>query len=711
MNSTPWGYSFHTDIFNKTSQDERIQNGKCRNLIAAEELFDALCADYITVLYCDLKSDRILPIKLSEGSHSAVILEELPEAERQSYSAWLKYYTGHFVLEEYTETFSGSLDAENVMKLLADRNKLMFRFSTIGSRSGYRYFELKAVRLKSEPEEFKMVLGIYPIDGIVEAEKAKQNKLSEALELANLNNEIISAISKIYWSIYRIDVTEGTYEEVSSSEELHRLTGRSGKIAEEFKEARRRLIAPEYRSMMEAFMDCTTLPERLKDKETVTAEYQSTTGHWHQARFIVKKRNAEGDVTNVLYAVTIIDENKQKELEYQQELRDALTKAKRANNAKSAFLFNMSHDIRTPMNAIMGFTELLKSSLPDKKQAENYIAKIENSSSYMLALLNDVLEMARIESGKSTVDENVIDVQKFNDSIFCVFENDMRRKGIEFIRSCHSEHRHIYADEVKLKEILLNIISNAYKYTLSGGTVTFSVEEQPGDTPEQSWFETTVSDTGIGMSREFLDNIFESFTRERTATESGQKGTGLGMAITKSLVELMGGSIEVSSEQGRGTTFTVRLPHRIAPDDMGDSCIAADEYDNTVFEGRHILLAEDNELNAEIAVYILKSLGIEVDRAADGVECIGLLESKPSDHYNLILMDVQMPNMDGYKATELIRHMDDEAFRHIPIVAMTANAFAEDKERARQAGMNGHMAKPINVDIMRRTIAEALEKK
>ena len=385
------------------------------------------------------------------------------------------------------------------------------------------------------------------------------------------------------------------------------------------------------------------------------------------------------------------------------ELEEALDMANRANNAKTVFLNSMSHDIRTPMNAIIGFTDLLNDNLSDADKARNYITKIRSSSDYLLSLINNVLEMARIESGKTELDESDVSIKSL-DSVYWLFESQMKEKDIDFTWNVNVQHNNIQCDAVKLKEILMNIINNAYKYSLPGDSVSVKIDELPCDRDGYVKIRTMVSDTGIGMSEDFLEHIFEDFSREQTSTESGQFGTGLGMAIVKKIVDLMGGDIEVQSEPGKGTTFTVTLEHRISQTAC-DVASAPKRNENYSFEGKRILLAEDNDLNAEIAMTILESAGMEVERASDGIQCIDMLEKAEPGYYDLILMDIQMPNMDGYKATMLIRKLDDRRLADIPIIAMTANAFNEDRKKAFEAGMNGHIAKPISAEDLKMTLA------
>lgn len=389
------------------------------------------------------------------------------------------------------------------------------------------------------------------------------------------------------------------------------------------------------------------------------------------------------------------------------ELEEALDMANKANSAKTVFLNSMSHDIRTPMNAIIGFTDLLGENLGDEKKARDYIGKIKSSSDYLLSLINNVLEMARIESGRSDLDERDISVEKSLDAVYWIFEAQMKEKHIDFIWDVNVKHNNIKCDVVKLKEILMNIINNAYKYSLPGDSVAVRIEEIPCDRDGYARIQTTVKDSGIGMSEEFLEHIFEDFTRAQTSTESGQFGTGLGMAIVKKIVDLMGGTIDVQSKQGVGTTFTVTLEHKIAEIAAENREVVKSTEDYS-FRGKRILLVEDNDLNAEIAQTILAGTGMTVDRACDGIQCVDVLKGSEPGYYDMVLMDIQMPNMDGYEATRIIRQLEDKRLSEIPIIAMTANAFAEDRKQAFDAGMNGHIAKPINAEDLKMTLAGIL---
>ena len=394
-----------------------------------------------------------------------------------------------------------------------------------------------------------------------------------------------------------------------------------------------------------------------------------------------------------------------KEALYAEKIERAAKRAEEASEAKTRFLFNMSHDIRTPMNAIIGFSDLLEKHLDDKEKVHDYIKKIQLSGSFLLSLINYVLEMARIESGKATLRTEVGDAQELLGALNAVFEPAVEKKRLKYNCTLDVEHRFIICDVTKVREIVLNIISNSVKYTPEGGSVTVQIKEIPWEKEGWTAYRILVEDTGIGMGAEYLPHIFEEFTRERTSTESKVVGAGLGLPIVKALIDLMGGTIQVESERGKGSKFEVILPFEIASEEeVKDSYVKKEEKPYNRSKEKRILLAEDNELNAEIAITILEENGFKVERAEDGCKCVELFSEKPAGYYSTILMDIQMPNMDGYTASRKIRGMEREDAKAIPIIALTANAFDEDRNKAFAAGMNGHIAKPIDVGRMVRTI-------
>ena len=402
-----------------------------------------------------------------------------------------------------------------------------------------------------------------------------------------------------------------------------------------------------------------------------------------------------------------ISGKKHREKQYAADLKKAAELAKSANEAKTRFLFNMSHDIRTPMNAIIGFSGLLEKNLQNEEKAKEYLGKICSSGNLLMTIINQILEIARIERGTIALQLKAEDINAVFHTVNTVFEEDIRKKNLQYSADLDVYHTFIFCDRVKLQEIMLNIISNAIKYTSDGHAVHVKIYEKDSENPRKARFIFTCEDTGIGMSEEYLPHIFEEFSREHTTTENKVAGTGLGLPIVKSMIELMGGSVQVESTQGVGTKFTVDISF--------DTASEADVYRNQIseqpdilekLEGKRILLAEDNDLNAEIAIELLAEQKIITDRAEDGAECLDKLEKAVAGYYDMILMDIQMPVMDGYDAATRIRRMKDEKKASIPIVAMTANAFAEDRQKAISMGMNDHVAKPIDMNVLLPVIAK-----
>ena len=400
---------------------------------------------------------------------------------------------------------------------------------------------------------------------------------------------------------------------------------------------------------------------------------------------------------------------KQREKLYTEEIRKSAEKARKANEAKTRFLFNMSHDIRTPINAIVGFSGLLEKSIHDEKKSLDYIKKIRVSSDILLTIINQVLEMARIESGKITLNPESVNIREMVEAMNTVFESSLTKKSLEYQCSLNVVHDQILCDKTKMEEIILNVVSNSIKYTNPHGKITVSIDELDSEDEKNANYKVVVEDNGIGMSQDYLPHIFEEFSREHTSTETRVAGTGLGLPIVKSLVDRMGGTIEVESEEGKGTRFIMKFSFPVSLENQVREKEKQNIPDITEkLEGKRILLAEDTGMNAEIAETVLEETGIKVKHVEDGIQCIEELKKMPEKYYDVILMDVQMPNMDGYTATQRIRDLDDSR-AEIPIIAMTANAYDEDRRKAQEAGMDGFLAKPLDVDEMMRLLAQIIK--
>ena len=470
-----------------------------------------------------------------------------------------------------------------------------------------------------------------------------------------------------------------------------------------------RLITEPFRESSVEFYDGKTIAKRLEGKNSLFHTCERTDGTWILSMIVPQKYDENGHVVSVLLANRDFTEEKKREIEQEEALRQEKIKAEKANEAKSIFLFNMSHDIRTPMNAIVGYSQLMKKESTNPKLV-HYQEMIEQSSKLLLSIINNVLDMARVESGKMELDENFEVVGNVSQLVCSAFAAEASRKNIELHENVNVEHKYVIVDSTKMQEILSNLISNAIKYTPEGGKVLIDVQELPYDKEGYVLIQTKVTDTGIGMSEDFLPSLFDLFTRERNTTLSKIPGTGLGMAIVKNFVDLMNDSIEVESKLGKGSTFTITIPHKIADKDYTYRNIESLNECDIDFKGKRILLAEDNELNAEITTTILSKMGFEVKVVEDGILCVNEIQRQPANTYDLILMDIQMPNMDGYKATHCIRHLSQFEKANIPIIAMSANAFEEDKKKAFDAKMNDYITKPIDFQKMEVVLKYILSK-
>lgn len=490
----------------------------------------------------------------------------------------------------------------------------------------------------------------------------------------------VEALSAGYSYICLINLETGDVELIKGNN-IPGLNGRYTQIDHNILlEQVNRLITEPFRQSSVEFYDSTTIAKRLEGKNSLFHTCERTDGTWILSMIVPQKYDENGRVVSVLLANRDFTEEKKRELEQEEALRQEKIKAEKANEAKSIFLFNMSHDIRTPINAIVGYSQLMKKELTNPKLV-HYQEMIEQSSKLLLSIINNVLDMARVESGKMELDENYNVVGNILQVVCDAFEGEATRKNIEITRNISVKHKHVMVDATKMQEILSNLISNAIKYTPEDGHVSIDIQELECEREGYVLFQTKVSDTGIGMSEDFLPSLFELFARERNTTISKIPGTGLGMAIVKNFVDLMDGSIEVESELGEGSTFTITIPHKIADKDYTNRNIESSNVSDIDFKGKRILLAEDNKLNAEITTTILSEMGFEVKAVEDGILCVNEMQHQPANTYDLILMDIQMPNMDGYKATHCIRRLFQPEKANIPIIAMSANAFEEDKKK------------------------------
>ena len=670
--------------------------------VKEQYVLSRLLPEYVSLYRIDLNSGKYEILRLDANTNARQLAEKDPHPA-ENFDEYVRRYADNFILDEEKEEFIDWHLCANMKRRLLHEEKFTYHYHSVSKEGKDSYYEAYVVKGKTDDETFDAFLGYRNIDSILYKEKEIQEKLQKALNEARLGNEIISSIARTYQYISRIDIQADYFEEISNRDVEHLKYFHSGSLSENNKRVCRGLVAEEYQDAFEKFTDISTLPERMKDEESVVMEYRMKDGSWHSLRFIEKKRDETGRLTHVLCAIRSISDAKRRE----QTLIYQVAEAKKDAAVKTRFLSNMSHDIRTPMNAIIGFSGLLEKNLQNEEKAKEYLGKICSSGNLLMTIINQILEIARIESGTTALQLKAEDINTLFHTVNTVFEEDVRKKNLQYSVDLDVYHTFILCDRVKLQEIMLNIISNAIKYTSDGHGVHVKIYEKDSEDPRKARLIFTCEDTGIGMSEEYLPHIFEEFSREHTTTENKVAGTGLGLPIVKSMIELMGGSIRVESTQGAGTKFTVDISF--------DTASEEDVYRNQIseqpdalkrMEGKRILLAEDNDLNAEIAIELLAEQKIIADRAMDGADCLDKLEKAASGYYDMILMDIQMPVMDGYDATARIRRMKDEKKASIPIIAMTANAFAEDRQKAISMGMNDHVAKPIDMNVLLPVIAK-----
>ena len=656
-------------------------------------ILSALTMDYTSLVLCDLKQDTVEVIKQDASC---------AEMNWHSYSESLNYFYDNVLMKDSCPNYMDILSNGSLMRTLKEQSSLEWHFQIVPDENGISNLGARAVFLYEDLNHFKIIMDFRPIDEIVKREKVLE-----------LQREIIEGLGKEYFSVLLLELDSGqifSYREVG--ENGKRIADFCRKYENQWCE-----LLPAYADEIvtdesrENFLDQLSLDALCSKQDDFSMTYEFKTGDriiYHQTRiaYVYKKDRSRVAVIGTRN----IDDLIKKERMQEAKLKEAYIVAEEANKAKTDFLNNMSHDIRTPMNVILGYNELMKQYLTDPILVD-YQNKIEQSGKLLLSIINNVLDMARIESGKMVVEERAEEVGLVVEEIESVFESSAQEKNIVFTTSVDVDHTHVLWDGFKVREILMNLVGNAFKYTPDGGHIAIDVKELDCARSGYVRIQTQIKDTGIGMSEDYLPTLFDSFSREYNTTIGKVSGTGLGMAIVKNLVDMMDGDICVKSKIGEGTCFTLTFEHKIADADSIEWNQELDVLDEkSILEGKRVLLVEDNELNAEIAMAILEQSGLILDRVEDGLACVNRLSEVDADLYDLILMDIQMPNMNGYEATRRIRQFENVKKASIPILAMTANAFEEDKKMAIEAGMNGHISKPIDVNVLENQIINIFKK-
>ncbi len=545
------------------------------------------------------------------------------------------------------------------------------------------------------------------ITDVIRENSRKRNELAMINRSLKKQIEITKSFSSLYFASWEINVETGSMTEISVPDWAHTITEKSGG---DYRAACRILVeeftSEEYKKSVEAFLDIDTLQKRMAHREFLMCEYVGIGDRWRSATIIPSQVDGEGKVRNVIYAVRSVDAEKKKELNAKKALREAYDFANRANAAKTDFLASMSHDIRTPMNAIIGMTAIAEAHLDDIERVRDCLSKITVSSNHLLGLINEVLDMNKIESGNLELVMEEICLPELVDNLVTISRPQVEKKHHTLTVSMNGvEHENAIGDSMRIQQVFMNLLSNAIKYTPDGGQIRLTVSEKTTNNNRVGCYEFIIEDNGIGMSEEFLASIYEPFTRARDSQVEKIQGTGLGMSITRNIVRMMNGDIKVESKLGEGSRFTVTIYLRLQKNSDRAKMSAEEEtepFGNHIndfakkdFAGKRALLVEDNELNAEIAIEILGMTGIEIEHAENGERAVERVRQAEDGYYDIIFMDVQMPVMNGYEATRAIRALPGDYAKTVPIVAMTANAFAEDVLASKSAGMNEHVSKPL----------------
>ena len=534
--------------------------------------------------------------------------------------------------------------------------------------------------------------------------------LKKALDEATKRSEIISTIATLYVTIIHANIKKRTYELLKGHDFVQKILGQKGKIDDIMEQLPTAFATMEGREKYREFLNFDTLTERLRNTNYVSTEFVSINGGWRLSRFIVKSRDTQGNVVDVLYVVRDITEEKLRELMYQKQLKESMEDAQRANISKTAFLRRMSHDIRTPLNGIVGMIHIAQKHSNDVAKLQECRQKVLQSTDYLQNLINNVLDISKLESGSLVLEHKSFDLEELLSNNLTVVAMSAYENGVRFeggVETSTIRHRYLIGSPVHLSRVLMNLSSNAIKYNHFHGTVNVHCEELSDD-GNMAVFQFVCSDTGLGMSEEFQKHAFDVFAQEGKLSTTTFSGSGLGLSIVKDIIELMGGTVELESEENVGSTFTVTVPFKIDHlvennDSQKDSCPQSNDL-----SGKRVLLVEDNAINMEIAHAILEEEDLNITEAKNGKEALEIFQNSKSNEYDFIIMDVMMPVMDGLEATKAIRMLKREDAKKIPIIAMTANAFEEDRKACLDAGMNEHIGKPIDIPLLKRTITKAI---
>lgn len=668
-----------------------------------------LFTEYVSLYRLELNSGKYEILRLVENTNAKQLVGE-EHTIFADYDEFTRRYAETFIPETEQEEFLDWHKCENLKKRIQEKGSLTYYYHSVSKDGKDSYYEAYAVKGKADGENFYIFLGYRNVDGILYKEKAIQEQLQKALDEAKLSNEIIEAIARSYQYISRIDISKDWFEEISNRAAENMNYKKSGEVSSENRNTCKMFVAEEYQEAFLKFTDITTLPVRMKNEETIVMEYQMKDGNWHKLRFIEKKRDKDGNLTHVLCAIRSISDVKKKE----QELLQQVAEARKDAALKSRFLSNMSHDIRTPINGIIGMTELAD-RYPDNPEIQKKCReKLVESARHLVSMVNDILDMNKLETEQFVENDIPFNLAAVLNRVNTDQQMQAGKKKIDYVVDWEkSELNHMYltGNPVYIEKLLTVITDNAVKFTKPGGNVSVWCREISED-DERAVYEFGCSDNGIGMSEEFAGHAFEMFSQENKTSRTQYEGTGLGLAIAKKITERLGGTIKIKSKKGCGTTVTMTIPFKTGVQNLMQYTenVNTESTEDIPLEGLHALIAEDNELNLEIAKFMLEEKGICVECAADGKEAVAKFEESEPGYYDVIFMDIMMPYMNGWDATRKIRTLQRPDADKIPIIAMSANAFAEDIINSHISGMNWHLTKPIDADKLMTALKECIRK-
>lgn len=692
------------------TQKEELQLNTQQDM-SSEDMYvlKKLFTEYVSLYRLELNSGKYEILRLIENTNAKQIVGEEYRIFAD-YDEFTRRYAETFIPETEQEEFLDWHKCENLKKRIQEKGSLTYYYHSVSKDGKDSYYEAYAVKGKANGENFYIFLGYRNVDGILYKEKAIQEQLQKALDEAKLSNEIIEAIARSYQYISRIDISKDWFEEISNRAAENMNYKKSGEVSSENRNTCKMFVAEEYQEAFLKFTDITTLPVRMKNEETIVMEYQMKDGNWHKLRFIEKKRDKDGNLTHVLCAIRSISDVKKKE----QELLQQVAEARKDAALKSRFLSNMSHDIRTPINGIIGMTELAD-RYPDNPEIQKKCReKLVESARHLVSMVNDILDMNKLETEQFVENDIPFNLAAVLNRVNTDQQMQAGKKKIDYVvdwKKSELNHMYLTGNPVYIEKLLTVITDNAVKFTKPGGNVSVWCREISED-DERAFYEFGCSDNGIGMSEEFAGHAFEMFSQENKTSRTQYEGTGLGLAIAKKITERLGGTIKIKSKKGCGTTVIMTIPFKTGVQNLMQYTenVNTESTEDIPLEGLHALIAEDNELNLEIAKFMLEEKGICVECAADGKEAFEKFKESEPGYYDVIFMDIMMPYMNGWDATRKIRTLQRPDADKIPIIAMSANAFAEDIINSHISGMNWHLTKPVDADKLMTALKECIRK-